>query len=178
MPSLIFKETTEVRCPKPIRLRSGVPIEKKTRRIYVTDSTDTDKKYPIYSIGPIDLKAGDIVQIVWQAEVTAPSSERWAAEWIGVGRGITRSSKLPSCTSTEFDGSIIGRLTMDNFSADTLHHKAMNGIVFEKISEALDHRFYNFYLYAVDSAAPDYNNPYILLEATYGYLQVLIHRVD
>lgn len=151
------------------------------KRIVVTHSTNTAPRYVVYSVGPIDLQAGDIVQIIWQFVVEIPEDQ---TRWIGIGRTLTRSNGAPPSHPTGgFTGVTVGFGAMFNADGPNMHHPPSNGSVCERINSDAESQHYNLYLYATDWNAPDdpqTSTMYLDIvdppDQKYGALQVLIHR--
>lgn len=168
MPSTIFKQSTVVHC---------VP-----KRVVVTHTTNTAPRYAVYSVGPIDLKAGDIVHVIWQFVVEIPEEQ---TRWIGVGRTITRSTGIPpKAPADHFAGTTVGPAAMFNADGPNMHHPPSNGSFCEVINADTNEQCYNLYLYATDWNAPDdplQSTMYIDIvdpaDQKYGMLQVLVHRL-
>lgn len=97
----------------------------------------------VYSIGPLDLRSGTIVDIKFQTELTNNLGYN-----VGVGRYVVRTHSPVSTTGVRVIKAVMSNVTPNE------HHQVLIHVGAEEIQEDLSGVYYNVVIYA-DSTAGD-----------------------
>jgi hypothetical protein len=95
----------------------------------------------LYSIGPLDLKSGTIVDIKFQAELTNDLGYN-----VGIGRYVVRTNSSVSTTGVRVIKAVMSNVTPSE------HHEVLIHTGAEEIQENLSGVYYNVVIYALSSA--------------------------
>jgi hypothetical protein len=96
----------------------------------------------IYSVGPLDIPQGSIVDIRFQAQLTNDCGSN-----VGVGRTVVRTN-----LRTNVNGVYVTPPAIENITPGE-HHAVLTQSTIERATEDIDDAFYNVVMYAISSAA-------------------------
>lgn len=96
----------------------------------------------VYSVGPLNIAGGAVVDIRFQSEVTTQCSGN-----IGVGRYVVRASSATATTGTNVVPPAVENVTED------IHHQILVHTGLEQPSSALTGVYYNAIVYALSASS-------------------------
>ena len=94
----------------------------------------------LYSIGPLSIEAGQLVDFRLQAEITSNCVDN-----VGLGRYIIRADKADAIR-----GTVVNKAVMSNISKDE-HHEVIVHSGFDLVGANVEGVYYNVVVYAVSS---------------------------
>jgi len=132
------------------------------------ESLSVDRSHQVlYSVGPLNLRAGTIVDIKFQAELTND-----LRRIVGIGRYVVRTLS-PVSTS----GVKVIKAAMSNVTPSE-HHKVLVHAGAEEIREDLSGVYYNVVIYAIFPGYRNLESPKKKLKVERGYGELIIEIRD
>jgi len=94
----------------------------------------------LYSIGPLSIEAGQLVDFRLQAEITNNCGDN-----VGLGRYIVRTDRADGLR-----GTVVNKAVMSNISKDE-HHEVIVHSGFDQVHASVEGVYYNVIVYAASS---------------------------
>jgi len=121
----------------------------------------------LYSIGPLDIRAGTIVDIKFQAEVTND-----LRRIVGIGRYVVRTLSPVSTGGVRVIKAVMSNVTSSE------HHKVLVHTGAEEIREDMSGVYYNVVIYAIFPGYKHLQSPNKKLKVEEGYGELIVEIRD
>ena len=132
------------------------------------ESLSVDSSHRVlYSIGPLDLRAGTIVDIKFQAELTND-----LGYVVGIGRYVVRTLSPVSTSGVKVIKAVMSNVTPSE------HHKVLVHAGAEEIREDFSSVYYNVVIYAIFPGHRDLEARKKKLKVEKGYGELIVEIRD
>ncbi|PNG32225.1 hypothetical protein [Pseudomonas protegens] len=115
----------------------------------------------ILTIGPLNLQAGDILDVTFAHEVTSELPFT-----VGIGRGLVINQDANSPKGTQL--APFHMVNMTNID----HHHSISNTIFHKVTSTMN----GAYIHAIAYAASSWGNGSVKVEPGYGKIAVKVNR--